>query len=566
LREVLEPGYPIRRHRQLTARKISYSGLFFVEPFLQLFDCQSHQKDVVASAILVTATLTERSTPSKAKIVLLAIALILVACGIVVTIFARHADSYLRARAIAMLQEKFHGDVELREFKVFLWPRARMEGAGLTLRYQGRTDLPPLISVTEFSADAGLRGLIGRLWNIDQVRLKGLVIQIPPAGQRTKQDWSHLRDIPILIHELVSDDAELRLLPKSADKEPHVFAIHHLVMHSVGLHRAASFTARLSNAIPPGEINADGSFGPWSPDDPGLTPLGADYAMTHADLGVFRGIRGILSSAGKFGGVLNKIEVNGTTATPDFSLRTGGHPVSLDTTFSATVDGTNGNTLLHPVRAHFLNSFVTASGEVVKMPGSKARSITLDVVVDRGRVEDMVRLGVKSDKPIMTGTLKLGTKFDLLPVEGDIVDRLRLKGRFGVGAAEFTSPVVSAKIAGLSRKAQGQPGNEDAGNSVSELKGNFLLDRGVITFRGLSFSVVGADVGLDGTYDLDHEALDFHGKLKMQAKLSQTMTGFKSFFLKPFDPFFRKNGATVLPIKITGTRDHPAFGLDFHHK
>jgi hypothetical protein len=135
-----------------------------------------------------------------------------------------------------------------------------------------------------------------------------------------------------------------------------------------------------------------------------------------------------------------------------------------------------------------------------------------------------------------------------------------------VGGAEFTSPVVSAKIAGLSRKAQGQPGNEDAGNSVSELKGNFLLDRGVITFRGLSFSVVGADVGLDGTYDLDHEALDFHGKLKMQAKLSQTMTGFKSFFLKPFDPFFRKNGATVLPIKITGTRDHPAFGLDFHHK
>jgi hypothetical protein len=280
----------------------------------------------------------------------------------------------------------------------------------------------------------------------------------------------------------------------------------------------------------------------------------------------FEGSGGVLSSEGKFGGVLNKIEVEGTTTTPDFSLRTGGHPISLETTFSATVDGTNGNTLLHRVHAHFLNSFITANGEVVKKPGRKARNIALDVVVDKGRVEDMLRLAVKTDKTVMTGALRLRTKFALPPIEGDTVDRLRLTGRFGVGGAEFTSLEVGAKIATLSRKAQGQPANKDAGSSVSELKGNFLLDRGVITFRGLTFSVIGADVGLDGTYNLDQEALDFHGKLRMQAKLSQTMMGFKSFLLKPFDPFFRKNGATVLPIKITGTRDHPSFGLDFHHK
>jgi hypothetical protein len=52
----------------------------------------------------------------------------------------------------------------------------------------------------------------------------------------------------------------------------------------------------------------------------------------------------------------------------------------------------------------------------------------------------------------------------------------------------------------------------------------------------------------------------------MKARLSQTMTGAKSFILKAFDPFFRKNGQTELPIKITGTREHPSFGLDFRHK
>jgi hypothetical protein len=51
-----------------------------------------------------------------------------------------------------------------------------------------------------------------------------------------------------------------------------------------------------------------------------------------------------------------------------------------------------------------------------------------------------------------------------------------------------------------------------------------------------------------------------------KAKLSQTMTGAKSFLLKAFDPFFRKNGQTELPIKITGSREHPSFGLDFGHK
>jgi hypothetical protein len=37
--------------------------------------------------------------------------------------------------------------------------------------------------------------------------------------------------------------------------------------------------------------------------------------------------------------------------------------------------------------------------------------------------------------------------------------------------------------------------------------------------------------------------------------------------LKAVDPFFKKDGAgTVLPIRITGTREHPSFGLEFRRK
>jgi hypothetical protein len=48
----------------------------------------------------------------------------------------------------------------------------------------------------------------------------------------------------------------------------------------------------------------------------------------------------------------------------------------------------------------------------------------------------------------------------------------------------------------------------------------------------------------------------------MDAKISQTMTGFKSLLLKMADPLFRRNGKTQIPLKISGTRNDPQFGLD----
>ncbi len=512
--------------------------------------------------------MTEMRTRPASRTLLIVISMVVIAVVALVMTGMHLSNPYLHKKVVEMLSAKFHADIELKDFHVYLFPGVRIEGAGLALRHEGRTDVPPLISIGEFSAEADILGLIGKPWKVRKVKLKGLSIQIPPKGERPKQDWSKAHNVPVLIGEIVTDDAELRLLPKSADKDPHVFAIHHLVMHSVGLDRPASFTAQLTNAVPPGEIDTHGSFGPWSPDDPGQTPLAAEYTFDKADLGVFKGISGILSSTGKFGGVLEKIEVEGKTSIPDFTVTIGGHPLDLETVFSATVDGTNGDTLLHPVTAHLLNTVIVAQGGVVKSQDKdkKGKEITLDVTVDKGRIEDVLRLAVKADKPPLTGAINFHTKFNLPTGQGDLSDRLNLNGKFEVEQAQFTSPEATAKIETLSRKAQGQPENKDAGSSVSQLKGNFVLDNGVITFRELTFSVPGAQVALDGKYLLDTEDLDFHGKLIMQAKISQTMTGMKSFLLKAVDPFFRKNGRTEVPIKITGQREHPSFGLDLGHK
>ena len=71
-----------------------------------------------------------------------------------------------------------------------------------------------------------------------------------------------------------------------------------------------------------------------------------------------------------------------------------------------------------------------------------------------------------------------------------------------------------------------------------------------------------AIVELNGQYSLTREALAFNGSLFMDAKVSQTATGWKSLILKAVDPLFRRDGRTVIPIKIGGTRNEPSFGLD----
>ena len=78
----------------------------------------------------------------------------------------------------------------------------------------------------------------------------------------------------------------------------------------------------------------------------------------------------------------------------------------------------------------------------MKGADGEGREIVLDVTTEHARLEDLLQLAVKADQPIMTGQVDVTTKFDLPPGKGDIVDRLRLDGTFGLGAAEFAHPSI----------------------------------------------------------------------------------------------------------------------------
>lgn len=501
--------------------------------------------------------------------VIVLVALIIIAAVGVVTLGHKPLMAYAQRALVRVVKERFGSDVEFSSFTISVFPRVHIVGTGLVLRIKGSTDVPPMIQVGKFQLDGNFSQVIRRIPEFETLRLDGLVIQIPPNNtSREVQEPENQTHFPIkfTVDEIYSKDAELYILGPASDKPNLTFDIHELRMKHFQPDGPAPFSATLSNPKPVGEIKTNGQFGPWNVDEPGLTPVKGEFEFSHADLATFHGISGILSSKGKYEGVLQYIAVQGKTETPDFSLEVSGHPLSLNTEYDAVVDGTNGNTTLKSVHVRFLHTSLVASGTIAKDPGAADRVIMLDVYSESARVEDLLHLAVKSSTPVLVGSANLKTKFNLRLHRGlNTFARLEMAGGFGVGGAQFTSKSVQGKINTLSRRGQGEPNSTDDSPAVSELKGEFTLKHGVINFSQLSFSVQGAAIHLAGSYGLEDEALDFHGTLRLQAKLSQTTTGIKSFLLKLVDPMFEKDGAgAVVPILIGGTRTDPSFGVDLH--
>ena len=490
--------------------------------------------------------------------------------GLVVVLFLIAArvpfsSETLRQQVVATLGERLDADVELKELHIRIFPRFHAHGIGLEIRDKRRRDVPPLISVKTFEIHADLVGLVRK--HVAQVQLHGLEIDIPPGKAEgtgtTGRAGTAEAARDVIVDNLVSTDARLVIIPRKPGKEPKVWAIHKLHMRSVSFDRSMPFDATLTNAIPPGEIETSGNFGPWIAADPGATPLDGTFTFAYANLSVFDGISGILSAHGAFGGSLERIDIHGETETPQFTVAVSGHPVPLQTTYHAVVDGTNGDTILERIDGSFLKTSLVAKGSVVDMPGKVGRQVALDIAMDDARVEDVLRLVVKSAKPPMIGALKLTTKFVLPPGHRDVVDKLRLDGQFSIARVQFTEINVQDKIEELSHRSRGKSPDAEQQHVVSDFNGRFRLGDGTLALPALTFATPGATVSLAGSYALRPEMLDFSGTLRMDAKVSETQTGFKRILLKVVDPLFKKDGGgSAIPIKVVGPRNSPSFGLD----
>ena len=502
----------------------------------------------------------------------------LAACCVVVWALVIH-DYEPKVRRIAQkrietyFRSKFHSSVEISGLQVSsVFPRVHVTINDVVLRQYGDPTAPPVLQMQRVTFETKIASILSHRPVIGTVWLDGLQIRIAPRPRGSRPliqptDDDLANRYPVVIKTVHVKNAQLVILPRDPAKLPHEFDLHSLTLGPLGFDRPAKFRTDLINPVPKGEIQSEGEFGPWQADDPGRTPVSGHYKFENANLGTLRGLEGTLSSTGTFDGALNFLTVKGETDTPDFSLRATNHPVDLQTTFSAMVDGTNGNTILKSVVARFGHSTLAVKGEVVDRSPRRGRTIVLDAQTRGATVQDLLRLAIDADHPMMTGVALLHANIDIGEGNSDLRDRMRLSGRFQIVGARFSAPVTAAKIQALSLKAQGKPNAQPVGDPATDFSGTLQVSDGLVRLSQLTFDVAGAAVALEGTYDVDSGELDLRGKLRMQAKLSQTTTGVKSFFLKAIDPLFEGKGAgTVLPIKITGTKGKPAFALDFHDK
>lgn len=506
-----------------------------------------------------------------AAFVLLAMAGVLVG-----EILISHREPILRERVIETLVARFEGKVELETFQVSLAQGLQVSGSGLKIF--GDSDpnnhepgIQPIIGVAEFKFRIGILNLFRSPMHVDTVYVKGLSLNLPPREQRGQlTKWSPKGEkIRIIVDRLVCDNTRLIINTLRPDKLPLEFDIESMKMTSIGPDDPMHFDADLTNPKPVGHIISSGSFGPWQADSPRDTAVSGTYSFTKADLGTIKGIGGTLSSTGSYSGVLDKITVDGATDTPDFHIASSGRQVPLHTDFHAIVDGTSGDTYLQPVKARILTTWLEARGSVVRTKEPSGHEVKLDVNIEKGRIEDLLKLAIRTDPPIMTGTVRLKTKFELPPGEPDVANRVKLAGNFEVSGAHFSNEKIQSKVDALSMRSQGKPelATDNIPDNVhSSVTGTFSLADGLISFSQLEFRVPGTRVDLTGTYSLDGSQFDFRGKARLDAKLSQMVTGWKSILLKPADPFFSKNGAgTEIPVKIDGTKSDPHFGLDLGH-
>jgi len=520
------------------------------------------------------------SAPLKAlrrrRTLLVAFTLILIFGAILLSIATR-ITPHVRQGAVAALNERFESDVDLASLQISVFPRPQILGTGLVLRHKGRTDVAPLITIQSYSASAGLWGLIHSPLHLETVELDRLAISIPPGGvHRDLADPSEgdttvageeahgePRASTLVIEQIVSRTARLDIVSRDPGKLPRRFEIHDLVMRGLGDRDGARFEATLTNPTPRGEIATRGRFGPWQADEPSQTPVRGEYTFKSANLDTIKGIGGTLSSVGTYSGVLERIEVKGETDTPDFSIDVAAQPVPLKTRFHAIVDGTNGDTALERVEARVIDTLIVARGAVIRTKDVKGRRITLDVAIDDGRIEDVLKLAVKATKPVMSGRMQLKARLLLPAGDRDVMDKLDLSGTIRLNEARFSNVNVQEKINALSQRGKGDATAANGPGVVSRLSGTFTLRGGTLTFSDLSFGVPGAIVQLAGTYDVKQETLDFRGNLLLDATLAETTSGWKAVLGRIAQPLFRRQGGgSKLPIRISGPREHPTFGLD----
>ena len=405
-----------------------------------------------------------------------------------------------------------------------------------------------------------IRSSYKRLWSkhVDII-IDGAEVHLPVPGQDI--GFSFDKPSKAIVDEISVKNSALFFHPQPASTPQLRFDIHELVVQHPGTREEMPFAVKLRIPEPPGELEVSGKLGKWISDNPGQTPVSGSYSLERADLAVFVGIRGSVSSRGNFNGNIQHIQLQGSADAPDFGVTRSGHRVHVTGDFRALVNGANGDVALEEVHASFGKTRVKSTGTV---EGEGGKTGDLKLGGTDGRIQDVLMLFIQSPVSPLTGNVTFNATAKVPATLHDFVRKVQFTSDFAIDDGHLTNPTTQGKMDHLSQQAQGEKQTDDPATAISNLVGHVELRDGVANFTDLKFRVPGALAHLHGTFDVITEKIDMHGLLLMEADLPHATSGFKSFLLKPINVFLKKNhhGGARIPVTITGTYDKPVCKTD----
>ncbi len=490
--------------------------------------------------------------------------------------FAGENWPYRYRKIKPLLEDVFGSQVTITAYHRTYFPHPGFMATGITLRRKSAPHQPPIGTVQTLYVQGRWIDMISLRQRVQLVEMTGVHIVLPPPGSpAANEDFppgssSDFTGPDTAIGRLVVHNSLLEVLRAKGGR--YSFPIAQLQFDDVQKGKATNFAFDMDNAIPSGHIHSSGRFGPIIAQSLGDTLVSGQFLFDRVNLHDVGNIHGILASSGKFYGTLGALQAEGSSDTPNFSVDDG-NPTPVKGHVHCTVNALNGDTIFHSMEVRIGRTMVFARGATV---GSQGKSTNLDISVKGGRAEDVMRPFLHHDVPII-GPVSLHAHAYLAPSSaGGFFHRLQVDGAFDVPAERVTNRETEKSLSDFSLRAQGkdvpeaQKDKQQAAteeDALSSISGPASIREEIVTTRGLSFKVPGAEADLQGTFAIHTCAVHLNGDLKMQSDISHTATGFKSLLLKPLAPFFRKkNAGAVVPIAVTGTPGSYKVAADFGHK
>jgi len=459
-----------------------------------------------------------------------------------------------RAAVIARISKDTGADVAIDRLRTTYFPPG-FDAENIRLNQRGTG--VAILSIRRVRIRATYTGIIRK--KVSEIDVEGFQLATGHGhsfGSRSSSGGS------FGVAKLVAEDGSLEIFSSDGGHQPFRVSIRSLVLTGIGSSQLG-FRVAARATRPPADFQAEGRLGQFRSNSVKSTPISGRYTVSNADLSVLGGVSGLLSSSGKIGGSLGRIEWEGTALVPDFEVAGTSHKGPLRSDYTIFVDTGDGKTEIQKVRTSFRRSTVLAHGQVSQAASAHGKTLGLALRMEQGRVDDLLWLVSGQPRPGMTGDIRFDASLELPPAPPKFLRRLMLRGNVEITRALFTNPKLQLPLNYLSESAKGMNKREqraDTQQIPGVIRGAVDDSDAVARLTNVHYSAPGVNASLDGEFNLIHKGINFKGVLATEGKLGDGAIGLKSVLLKiarPFLAIHRKGKITTMAFTIRGSSGHP---------